>query len=539
MTSVVEAVATHPPAEEPAAEPPRGRLTRWAAARPDLVVALPILVAIVLVQAVNIANFPTVSDDEGTYLAQAWAVQHEGALAHYSYWYDHPPLGWLQIAALSWIPALFDHGMNVVMQARIIMIPVTAAAAALVYVVARRIDLPRWAAALAMVVFGLSPLSVTMQREIYLDNVAVPWMLAAFAFALSQRRHLWHHIAAGVCAGVSVLSKETMIITLPALVLAVWRGSDRSTRIFSMVGFAMSFLLLTFQYLLYAVLKGELFPGPDHNSLIGALQFQLGRGGNSGWLLQTGSVTNMTLHWWVVRDPIILVVGVGATLVGLFVKRLREVAIASLLLVAVAFRPGGYLPAMYVLQVLPFFALCTAGVADAAARQFLSGRVSRWLPQARNVLAFAAVILAGLVAPHWETGDETADTAYSNQEYSQASAWIRGNVADKPHVRIVSDDAMWPDLVAQGFRPGLGAIWFYKVDLDPAVTRTLPHGWKDIDYVVSSSIIREDPNGLPTVRAAMQHSVVVARFGTGTQEIDILRVDKTGNTFHQQAGSGQ
>jgi hypothetical protein len=342
-----------------------------------------------------------------------------------------------------------------------------------------------------------------------------------------------------VCAGVSVLSKETMIITLPALVLAAWRGSDRSTRIFSLVGFAMSFVLLSFQYLLYATLKGELLPGPNHNSLIGALQFQLGRGGNSGWILQSGSVTNMTLHWWVVRDPVILVVGVGCTLLALLVKRLREVAVASLLLVVVACRPGGYLPAMYVLQALPFFALCTAGVADAIARQFLTGQVSRWLPQARNVLAFCAVIAVGLVAPHWETGDETADTAYSNTEYSQASAWIKANVADKPQVRIVSDDAMWPDLVAQGFRPGLGAIWFYKVDLDPAVTRTLPHGWKDIDYVVSSSIIREDPNGLPTVRAAMEHSVVVARFGTGTQEIDILRVDKTGGTDNPQAGGGQ
>ncbi|MEY9875956.1 hypothetical protein ABH931_005463 [Streptacidiphilus sp. MAP12-33] len=539
MTSVVEAVTALPRTEEPAAEPRRRRLGRWASNRPDLLVAAPILVVIVLVQAVNITNFPTVSDDEGTYLAQAWAIQHEGALAHYSYWYDHPPLGWLQIAALSWIPALFDHGMNVVMQARIIMVPVTAVSAALVHVVARRIGLPRWAAALAMVVFGLSPLSVTMQREIYLDNFAVPWMLAAFALALSQRRHLWHHIAAGLCAGVAVLSKETMIITLPALVLAVWRGSDRSTRVFTMVGFAMSFVLLSFQYLLYAVLKGELFPGPDHNSLIGALEFQLGRGGSSGWILESGSVTNMTLHWWIVRDPVILVVGVAATVAALCVKRLREVALASLLLVVVACRPGGYLPAMYVLQALPFLALCTAGVADAIARQFLTGRVSRWLPQSRNVLAFCAVIAAGLVAPHWETGDETADTAYSNTEYSQASAWVRAHVADKPHTRIVSDDAMWPDLVDQGFQPGLGAIWFYKVDLDPAVTRTLPHGWKDIDYVVSSSVIRQDPNGLPTVRAAMEHSVVVARFGTGTQEIDILRVDKSGLTYHPQAGGGQ
>jgi hypothetical protein len=37
----------------------------------------------------------------------------------------------------------------------------------------------------------------------------------------------------------------------------------------------------------------------------------------------------------------------------------------------------------------------------------------------------------------------------------------------------------------------------------------------------------------------MEHSVVVARFGSGTQEIDILRVDKSGQTYHPQAGGGQ
>ena len=50
---------------------------------------------------------PAATDDEGTYLAQAWAVQHGQGLAHYTYWYDHPPLGWIQLAGLSWVPALF------------------------------------------------------------------------------------------------------------------------------------------------------------------------------------------------------------------------------------------------------------------------------------------------------------------------------------------------------------------------------------------------------------------------------------------------
>jgi hypothetical protein len=521
-------------------EPPqRGRTARFVAGHQDAVLVALLIVIVVTVQAVNIGNFPTVSDDEGTYLAQAWAVQHGLGLAHYSYWYDHPPLGWIQIAMLSWIPALFDHGTQVVEQARVIMLPVTAVAVALVYLVARRIDLPRWAAVLATIVFGLSPLSVTEQREIYLDNFAVVWMLAAFALALSPRRHLWHHIAAGFCAAVAVLSKETMIIVAPALILAVWRGSDRVTRKFSLVGFLAAFSLIGVQYVLYALLKGEFIPGPHHNSLIGALQFQLSRSG-SGQILQSGSVTNMTLHWWLVNDPIIVCAGAAACLMALALRRMREIAVAGTLLVLVAARPGGYLPAMYIIQALPFFALAIAGVVDAAVRRILrapqAGETrsswTSWLATwfgGRNLVALLAVLLVGLVAPHWETGDETADTAYSNNEYGAASAWIRTHIKDPAHTRIVVDDALWPDMVDDGFQPGLGAIWFYKVDLDPAVTSTLPHGWRDLDYVVSTSIIRQDPNGLPTVRDAIKNSTVVASFGYGNQQIQILKVNHTLN----------
>ena len=38
-------------------------------------------------------------DDEGTYASQAWSVTHLRALAPYTYWYDHPPLGWLVLSA--------------------------------------------------------------------------------------------------------------------------------------------------------------------------------------------------------------------------------------------------------------------------------------------------------------------------------------------------------------------------------------------------------------------------------------------------------
>lgn len=526
MTLVIENAVNQEPRPGAAREPrpgPGGRLHRLVAGRVDTLIVAVLVVAVVAVQAVNIGNFPTVSDDEGTYLAQAWAIQHGHGLAHYSYWYDHPPLGWLQIALLCWLPALLWHGSLVVMHARVIMLPVSAIGAALVYLVARRIELPRWAAALAVVVFGLSPLSVTMQREIYLDNFAVVWMLAAFACALSPRRHLWHHIAAGLFAAVSVLSKETMVLVAPALVLAVWRGSDRATRKFSMVGFLTAFSLIGVQYVLYAVLKGELLPGSGHNSLIGAIEYQLGRGG-SGNILRPGSVSNLTLHWWLVRDPIMIYGGVLASVAALLVRRLREIALASVILIVVAARPNGYLPAMYVIQVLPFFALALAGLADAGVRAV---QRLRWRVASRVLVGALAVAVAAVIVPRWVTGDRTADTALSNSNYVAAAEWIDTHIQDRAHKRIVVDDAMWLDAVNDGFQPGLGAIWFYKVDLDPAVTRTLPDGWNDLDYVVLTPIIRQDPNGLPTVRAAIAHSTTVATFGTGDQQITILEVNRT------------
>ena len=79
-----------------------------------------------------------------------------------------------------------------------------------------------------------------------------------------------------------------------------------------------------------------------------------------------------------------------------------------------------------------------------------------------------------------------------------------------------------------GTSPGLGVIWFYKADLDPAVTKTMPRGWKDVDYVVASPTVRRDAVDLPNVKAAIEHSTPVATFGTGADRIEIRQVQTTG-----------
>ncbi|KUJ70683.1 glycosyltransferase [Streptomyces albus subsp. albus] len=507
---------------------------RFRRSRPDLLLCGALLAAVLLVQGWNITRFPSLGDDEGTYLAQAWAVQQGRGLAHYTYWYDHPPAGWIQLAVLTRLPAWLSPGGMAVAPMRSVMLVAAGASAVLLYVLARRLGLPRWAAGLAMALFGLSPLSVVEQREIFLDNLAVPWMLLAFCLACSPSRHLWHHFAAGLAAAVAVLSKETMLVVLPALLVTLWRHSHRDTRKFAVTGAVTACVLAGLSYPLFALLNRELLPGPGHVSLVEGVRYQLHRPG-SGFLLDPGSGAHQVLDSWLYYDRVLPLGGAAAALLLLCARRrsatarsLTGPALAVGLLALVALRPSGYLPAMYVIQALPFLALALAGAAAAtvraAAGRTTGGRAAAWRRAAPAGLALAA---AAWVLPHWYEGDRTALTVDAARPYRQAAAWARDRIADPAHTRVLVDDALWLDLVHAGFTPRTGAIWFYKADLDPAVARTLPHGWRDIDYVIASPTVRRDAVRLPVVRDALAHSAPVAVFGRGPDRVEIRRTRPT------------
>lgn len=511
------------------------RAVRFRSSTADIALCGVLLAAIVLVQGWNIAGYPNFSDDEGTYLAQAWAVQQGEGLAHYTYWYDHPPLGWLQLATVSWLPSLVDPSAMTVGTMRLMMLGVSAVSAVLVYVFARRLRLPMWAAGLAMALFGLSPLSVVLQREIFLDNIAVMWMLLAFCLAASPSRHLWHHFAAGLAAATAVLSKETMLVLLPALLVTMWRHGHPATRKFALTGAITACGLGGLSYPLFALLKGELLPGGGHVSLWDGVTYQMSRPG-SGFILDEGSGSWGVLHSWLYYDRVLPVGGLAAAVFLLVVVRwsvsaraLAGPALAVALLALVALRPSGYLPAMYVVQALPFLALVLAGAAASVVHALLYRlRVPRGL--ALTAVAVLAACVAGLVVPRWYDGDRTAMTTDANAPYRSAAAWMAREVADPARTRVLVDDALWLDLVHAGYAPGLGAIWFYKADLDPAVTRTLPRGWRDLDYVVASPTVRRDAVDLPNVRDALVHSTPVATFGTGEDRIEIRRIQEDART---------
>ena len=515
-------VATGPSRSHPAVPEKRPKAKAERSWRTDLYLAGGLAGAVLFLLAWNITGFPSATDDEGTYLAQAWAVQHGLGLAHYTYWYDHPPLAWIQLAGMSWVPALLAPKMLAVAGGRIAMLPVDAASLLLVYLICRRLGFARWAAALALLTYGLSPLSITMNRQIYLDSFAVAWMLGALALALSPRKHLWHYAAAGAATAVAVLSKETMLVALPAVLLAMWQNSTRtSTRPWAFGGYLSGLALVGVFYPLYAMLRGELFPGPGHVSLIGAWQFQLMSRSGSGSVFDGGSGSFSLIHSWLYYDTVILLAGLVATVPALAVRRLRAPAIAAALLAIIALRPGGYLPAMYVVQVLPFFAIVIAGVVEQGVIR-LKPRQHWWRWAVLGAVAAAALTV---VLPRWYVGDRRALVTNDNAPYAAAATYLRDGLADHPGTTIVVDDVLWLDCVNAGYRPDK-VIWFYKLDLDSAVAKRLPDGWRDVDYIVSTPALRQDPGSLPTVSKLLANSTVIASYGPDSGPIEIRRVDK-------------
>jgi hypothetical protein len=204
------------------------RASRFARHKVSAAVLAGLLVIVGLATAWNLQGWPgRVDDDEGTYVAQAWAVVYQHTIAHYSYWYDHPPLGWLQIALFGWLTGGFSRVAAAVFVGRQLMWCLTLAGCALLYVLCRRLGMRRTTSAITVALFGLSPLGQFFHRLVSLDNIATVWVLAALVAATSQGRGggrgLGRACLAGACAAIAVLSKETALFLVPVIAWVLWQ----------------------------------------------------------------------------------------------------------------------------------------------------------------------------------------------------------------------------------------------------------------------------------------------------------------------------
>jgi hypothetical protein len=230
---------------------------------------------------------------------------------------------------------------------------------------------------------------------------------------------------------------------------------------------------------------------------------------------------------------VFIVLGSAAAVVGLFLRRVRPIAALLVFLLVFMFRPNGYLPVPYVIMLVPFAALLVAYVGERAvlavtgvtafrARNRVRGAGRRVLGGAWAIGTAAAVVVA---VPLWGTQLRGFLVADLDQPMAQAQDWVGDNV-DKSS-RLLVDDAMWVDLVDDGFARN-NVVWYYKLDTDGAVERQSPNGWKDSDYVVTTDSMRTGGTSSSDVRQAIANSTTVASFGTGNQQVDVRLINAQG-----------
>jgi len=474
------------------------------------------------VSAVNMTGYPQRFEDEGTYVSQAWAVKEQGTLAHYTYWYDHPPAGWIQLAGwFAGTDAIGRYG-SAITAGREFMLVIHLATIVLLYALARRLKIGALAAGLGTLAFALSPLAVEFSRYVLLDNIALPWLLGAFVLALSPRRSLKAAVGSALCMAIAILSKETMLALLPVLLYALWRNGDKRNRRYVLTAFGVVFLMVSGFYVLYAVLKNELFPGPGHVSLLGSFIWQLSGRQGSGSIFDASSGTRGLIGYWLNIDFWLLLAGLLSLPAALYYKHLRPAGLALLIGLLLLLR-SGYLPYPYVVALLPFAALSLAGMLDTLIVRPLA-RGSVLTRSLAGTLALILLIVSAIfVAPNWQPKLYALTHIDQDTSSRQAVDWINHNIPrDK---RVVVESALWTDLQDKGFNQP-DPVWLYKTETDPEVTKQIG-GWQGIDYVVLNGPTvggKDFDKTFPTVNAAMQHGSLIAEFGRDNQKILVYKV---------------
>lgn len=492
-----------------------------------------ILTAVLLLSgiahAVGMFRFPYYLDDEGIYLSQAWSVLTQGQLAPYTYWYDHVPGGWLLLALWVKLTGGFDHFGFALNAGRTLMLVVHVFSTGLVFGIARRLGTGYGAAALASLLFALSPLGIYFQRMVLLDNMMMGWLLWSLYVAVGTSKTLGHYAASGLLYGAAVLTKETALVFFPVVILIAWRQSHPSHRRFAVTQWLILSLALISLYGLYAFLKGELFPTgtllggvQPHVSLWETILFQMGREGGS-WFDAHSQFWQSMVRWWH-DDRYILALG-GAAFLYHCTRAWKSTSSRYLALLTLAYgwyvMRGGPVLNFYVIPLIPLLALGIALLMDDSRRLLAVSQAGRHLRHAPIMVV--CVVLAYAYAGH-------LDVYVQDQTSRQVDAvrWIRRNIPIESVIAV--DNYALVDLrETKGQIAFASAHSYWKIDGDPEIRDGVLKGdWRNIDFILSTPSVQFNVKNqnLHLLGEALAHSTVMTQFPNyGGWDIQIYQVN--------------
>ncbi|MCD8506773.1 glycosyl hydrolase family 8 [Candidatus Woesebacteria bacterium] len=449
-----------------------------------------VLIFVAIFHGHNMFHFPYYENDEGVYMSQAWSLVTQGKLAPYTYWYDHAPGGWIFIALWTFVTGgfyTFGFSLNT---GRVFMLVLHVVSTLLLMLITRRMTRSNWAAAIAGILFSISPLGLYYQRRILLDNIMVFWGLLSYLLILRDKLKMNHVFLSALCFGIAVLTKENAVFFIPGFLLTLYLSSHSYHRYLALLKWLMISGSVISLYFLYALLKGELFPTghllggtEEHVSLLGTLQYQSSRV-NSSLVCETKAIW---CHYqqWKKQDPFLMFVGPLANLAVLLIAFIRSRRIyAGLGLLGLGFilflMRGGVVIDFYIVPYIPLAAAFCAICIHEGFQTFLKAFKDQSLRTGLYVLVIGSIFIGYAFLYEREYIFANPKSTYlffqSQQTKAQLEAvqWIRDHM--QPDDIIIIDNYAYIDLQDTDNPSTLvfpDAEWYWKVDQDPDVREDL------------------------------------------------------------------
>ncbi|MBM6398774.1 hypothetical protein [Phycicoccus sonneratiae] len=489
MGSVVERVRTAPPRAAPLPRPAlvavdertglRERLPTDAAR--DALHLVPLLALTAVVHLVGMSGAPRRGEVEGDLVGAAWAALYPatdptGAVGRAA---SSVP----RLALTAWFGATgaLDRAPHAVAAGRELVVVAALATAALVWLLARRLRLPRWAATGAVLLVTFAPTALELQRTLSAAVLATPWLLAAFVLVTVRRRAPAALAGAALCVVVAGLTEPATLLALPGFALHLWRRREPDGRA---VADAVGILVLA------AGAAAVLAPVTG----VPVVRF--------------GGVDP-------VADPrpVVLAVVALAALAAPALRRLRPLGLSALvLLAAVLVGPADVSGAASVVLV-PVAALTVAGVADGWLR-YRPTRLGRLRVGRAGGLVFVGVaaVVVGSLAPATLTGLRTLASGDADRPLADATGWVaRGVPAD---ATLLTGSAARVELLRQGREAA--RVPLLRASSVPTDGRT----W----WLLATPAARDGAAARGVVDDARRRGTVVAAFGSGAERVEVLRV---------------
>jgi hypothetical protein len=413
--------------------------------------------------------------------SEAATVAHAYALGHLTPFTDAggagvSRFGWLQLSFYTMVSDAFGRSATALAAVRETMLVAAVIGVVLLWFLARRIGLTRWAATAAVLLVAVSPLALGLQRLVVVEHLAVVWALGALVLITRPGGRIRHDIAAAACLLAAVLTSPLALLFLPA---AGWLLVRRSPTRAALVAVLLNLGL-----------------GIAFGPAAAVLRPHLAAAGGP-------SVAD-----WVALDPAWAVLSTVALVAALGVAALRPFAVSGLLLAATLLIPG--VPDTAVLALLlPVTPLLLAGVAQAVTRQ---RRAAHHSPAVRRAgLVAAGAVFVVVVGVGWVYGFTALRPSTDRAgPLNEAQEWLRDNASG---ARLLVDDAAWAELADAGWPTGMLAA--------PAACESTcpPAEWAV--FTGDASSLRKR---YPALDGAFGDAGTIAVFGTGEQRVTVSRL---------------